>query len=107
MSDDLTVAGVDGICPSYDEHYDTVKEVVADPYGAWDAIQIQADRIEELEAKLAIAMEGLRQSEGEIDNYIRWEYPSDHPVHEQYRKRDFAANPARITLAELEGEDRG
>jgi 23S rRNA G2069 N7-methylase RlmK/C1962 C5-methylase RlmI len=53
MSDDLTAAGVDGICRSYDEHYDTVKEVVADPYGAWDAIQIQADRIEELEDKLA------------------------------------------------------
>ncbi len=54
MSDDLTVAGVDGICPSYDEHYDTVKEVVADPYGAWDAIQKQAARIEELEVKLGL-----------------------------------------------------
>jgi hypothetical protein len=53
MSDDLTVAGVDGIRRSFDEHYDTMKEVVGDPYGAWDAIQIQADRIEELEDKLA------------------------------------------------------
>jgi 23S rRNA G2069 N7-methylase RlmK/C1962 C5-methylase RlmI len=52
MSDDLTVEGVDDICRSYDEHYDTVKEVVADPYGAWDAIQKQADRIEELQAKV-------------------------------------------------------
>jgi predicted enzyme involved in methoxymalonyl-ACP biosynthesis len=55
MSDDLTAAGVDGICPSYDEHYDTVKEVVADPYGAWDAIQKQANRIERLEAELIAA----------------------------------------------------
>jgi len=71
MSDDLTVAGVDGICPSYDEHYDTVKEVVADPYGAWDAIQKQAGRIEELEVKL-----GLIQDEwtgavyGDLENGV-------------------------------------
>jgi predicted RNase H-like nuclease (RuvC/YqgF family) len=115
MSDDLVKRPLD-------EVFDTQREVERNPCGAWQAIQSQAnrieelergfwnlhreydkrgDRIEELEAKLAIAMEGLRQSEGEIDNYIRWEYPSDHPVHEQYRKRDFAANPARITLAEL------
>jgi 23S rRNA G2069 N7-methylase RlmK/C1962 C5-methylase RlmI len=62
MSDDLTVAGVDGIRRSFDEHYDTVKEVVADPYGAWDAIQEAADRIEELEAKLAKAVEALTPS---------------------------------------------
>lgn len=62
-----------------------------------------ADRIEALEAKLAKAIKGLEESQEEIDNYIRWEYPSDHPVHERYRKRDFAANPARIYLAELTG----
>jgi uncharacterized protein (DUF2141 family) len=71
---------------------------------ASNAALLEKRRADEAEAKLAIATEGLRQSEGEIDNYIRWEYPSDHPVHEQYRKRDFAANPARITLAELKGE---
>ena len=58
---------------------------------------------EELEAKLAKAIKGLEESQEEIDNYIWWEYPSDHPVHERYRQRDFAANPARIYLAELTG----
>jgi hypothetical protein len=44
--------------------------------------------------------EALAKSRDEIDEYIRQEYPSDHPVHERYRKRDFAANPARIALEE-------
>jgi hypothetical protein len=72
MSDDLTVEGVDGICPSYDEHYDTVKEVVADPYGAWDAIQKQADRIEELEAKLAeVEAERDRQYDENVHRIVK------------------------------------
>ena len=62
-----------------------------------------ADRIEELEALLAKAVDGLRQCEAEIDDYIRHEYPGDHPVQARYRKRDFDANPARATLAELTG----
>ena len=41
----------------------------------------------------------LVECEAEIDAYIRQEYPLDHPVHERYRERDFAANPARIALA--------
>ena len=65
---------------------------------------VRADLIEELEAKLAKAMAGLKQCEEEIDQYIWQEYPSDHPVHERYRKRDFSANPARLALAELKGE---
>jgi 23S rRNA G2069 N7-methylase RlmK/C1962 C5-methylase RlmI len=86
MSDDLTVAGVDGIRRSFDEHYDTVKEVVADPYGAWDAIQEAADRIEELEAKLAKAVEALdRIQDG------------------SYGK---LAAKARAVLAELRGENQ-
>ena len=52
MSDDLTVLGVDGISRSFDEHYDTMMEVVEDPTGAYFAIQSQHNRIEELEAKL-------------------------------------------------------
>lgn len=70
----------------------------------WDtAADAIADRIEELEAKLAKAVDGLRQCEAEIDDYIRHEYPGDHPVQARYRKRDFDANPARTTLAELTG----
>ena len=67
--------------------------------------QEMADHIEELEAKLVKAVAGLKQCEEEIDQYIWQEYPSDHPVHERYRKRDFSANPARLALAELKGQD--
>ena len=56
MSDDLTALGPDGIRRSYDEHYDTMMDVKEDPTGAWQAIQKQAARIEELEAKLAKAV---------------------------------------------------
>ena len=63
-------------------------------------------RAEAAEAKLAKAMDGLRECEGEIDQYIRQEYPHDHPVQERYRQRDFAANPARATLAALKGTDQ-
>ena len=66
----------------------------------------RAARIAELEAKLAKAVDGLRECEQEIDAYIRQEYPHDHPVQERYRQRDFAANPARATLAELKGTDQ-
>ena len=70
---------------------------------AADNVRLEA-RAEELEAKLARAMKGLGESQEEIDQYIRQEYPSDHSLHERYRQRDFSANPARTTLAELKGE---
>lgn len=62
------------------------------------------DRIEELEAKLTVAMVGLVQSRDELDLYSQHEYPSDHPVHERFRKRDYDANPARIAIAQIKGE---
>jgi len=58
-----------------------------------------------LEAKLAKAVEALRECEADIDGYIWHEYPGDHPVQARYRKRDFDANPARIALAELRGQN--
>jgi hypothetical protein len=51
--DDLTALGHDGIRRSFDEHYGTMMDVEQDPTGAMWAIHKQADRIEELEAKLA------------------------------------------------------
>jgi hypothetical protein len=48
-------------------------------------------------------LEALEEARDEIDRYIRAEYPFDHPVHERYRQRDFAANPARAALAKLDG----
>ena len=61
-------------------------------------------RIEELEAKLTVAMVGLVQSRDELDLYSQHEYPSDHPVHERFRKRDYDANPARIAIAQIKGK---
>ena len=52
MSDEMTEVGVDGVRRSFDEHYDTVIDVKEDPTGAMWAIHKQADRIEELEAKV-------------------------------------------------------
>ena len=63
-----------------------------------------ADRIEELEAKLAKAVAALLECQEELDQYSKQEYPLDHSVHERYRERDFDANPARIALAEIKGE---
>ena len=78
-----------------------------------------ADRIEQLtaqrdkygnawmtaEGRLADAMEGLEKCQAELDEYSRQEYPLDHSVHERCRQRDYDANPARITLAALKGEN--
>ena len=55
-----------------------------------------ADHIAALEAALAKADAALKECMDEIDDYIRQEYPIDHPVHERYRQRDFSANPARV-----------
>lgn len=55
----------------------------------------------EAEIKLAKAMETLKECMEEIDAYIQQEYPHDHPVQERYRQRDYAANPARLALAEI------
>ena len=46
----------------------------------------------------------LIECQEDIDDYVRQEYPLDHPVHERYRKRDFAANPARIALSQTGDE---
>ena len=52
--------------------------------------------------KVKALVEALGECRDEIDNYIRQEYPHDHPVQERYRKRDFSANPARAALAAME-----
>ena len=50
MTDDLTEVGSDGIRRSFDEHYDTFRDVEQDPTGAMWAIHKQAIRIEKLKA---------------------------------------------------------
>lgn len=51
MTEAFHVKGPDGVTRTLDEHYDTQKDVEQDPYGAWLAIQNQATRVAELEAK--------------------------------------------------------
>ena len=65
--------------------------------------EIEAER-DALKAQLAEAVGVIVECREEIDDYIRHEYPHDHPVQERYRERDFAANPARAFLARLEGD---
>jgi hypothetical protein len=68
------------------------------------ALSYEGLRTDEAEAKLTIAMVGLVQSRDELDQYSQNEYPSDHPVHKRYRQRDYDANPARIAIAKIKGE---
>jgi hypothetical protein len=75
-------------------------------FGVLDAeilMRKMKDRIEELEAKLTIAMVGLVQSRDALDLYSQHEYSSD-TAYERYRQRDYDANPARIALAKIKGE---
>jgi hypothetical protein len=58
MIDELTEVGGDGIRRSFDEHYDTFRDVEENPAGAMFAIHKQSWRIEELEEAL-LDMVGL------------------------------------------------
>ena len=64
-------------------------------------------RLEELEAKLAKAVEALKECEEEIDAYIQIQYPHNHPAVAIYRQQEYATNPARLALAELTGGKDG
>ena len=79
---------------------DIVKRLQDPPFGTDTSERLlmksAADHIEALEAALAKADATIKECMEEIDDYIRHEYPTDHPVHERYRKRDFSANPARV-----------
>lgn len=55
----------------------------------------------EADPRVKALVEALGECQTELDDYSRQEYPSDHPVHERYRQRDYDANPARIALAQL------
>jgi hypothetical protein len=59
MTDELTEVGGDGIRRSFDEHYDSFRDVEQNPTGAMWAIHKQARRIEELEAALAAAVDAM------------------------------------------------
>jgi len=63
-----------------------------------------ANTITSLTAEVERMRAALIECQETIDEYVQQEYPFDHPVHERYRKRDFAANPARIALSQTGGE---
>ena len=63
-----------------------------------------ADELTSLQAENKRMRGALKECEAEIDQYIRQEYPGDHPVHERRRRRDFSANPARVALHQEKGE---
>lgn len=70
-----------------------------------DSLLIEAaDMLEQLAADNARLRAALFECQEEIDDYIQFEYPHDHPVQERYRQRDYAANPARIALQEKDNE---
>lgn len=89
---------------SYDfggQNGDGIQLLVAD-IACIPALAAERDK---LRADLATAVFFLGKARDEIDAYIRHEYPADHPVHERYRQRDFAANPARVAMEELRKDD--
>lgn len=102
MSDDLKILGVDGIRRSYDEHYDTMMDVEQDPTGAWQAIQKQADRIEELEAKLARAVEALERIEDASKYFGNCPEASETTVRYAH---ETTHRLCRTTLAALKGQE--
>lgn len=63
--------------------------------------KVEALPVVDVDAILDLAVDALEECQDELDAYSRQEYPSDHPVHERYRQRDYEANPARIALAAL------
>lgn len=88
----------------YGDLADRIEELEAKLASLVPALSYEGLRTDEAEAKLTIAMVGLVQSRDELDQYSQNEYPSDHPVHERYRQRDYDANPARIAIAKIKGE---
>ena len=65
-----------------------------------------ADRIEELEAKLAKAVELLKEARQDLEWYVTHEWPKDeHPVYERKWERDMElCRRIDATLAEIEVE---
>jgi len=111
--DDLTVVGVDGIRRTFDEHYDTMMCVEQDPTGAHHAIHNQHARIEELEAKLAKAVEAIGPCVNMLDalvaesgRYVEYDAEDAFRMGEWFEPKELQdIERARATLAELKGGD--
>ena len=92
----------------YDEVRRALREKVGTPWppnlsrALWAGLAAdQKKRADDLEAELNKAVNALVKCRDEIDQYIRQEYPDNHPVQERRRQRDLSANPARAYLASV------
>lgn len=63
-----------------------------------DTPYVRADLVEALETENKRLCEALTQVADELDEYYRFEYPLDHPIHERERKYLIDNNPARTAL---------
>lgn len=79
-------------------------EKYRDAYAECDMIGTQAVR--DLEAKLAKAVELLKEARQDLEEYVTHEWPKDeHPVYERKWERDMElCRRVDATLAEIEGE---
>ena len=87
-----------------DELLDRIEELEGKLLGAGVACYMANQSQLAAEAKLEKAVEALKECEDDIDAYIQFQYPHDHPVQERCRQQYYATNPARVALAELKGE---
>jgi hypothetical protein len=73
---------------------------------ACDWCRQSADRIDALTAKLAQAVELLKEARQDLEEYVTHEWPKDeHPVYERKWERDMElCRRIDATLAEIEGE---
>jgi len=90
--------------PTFKEMADRIKELGLREMQLIGESLEDAKRIKELEAQLEKAVSALQVCEQSLNEYIRAEYPYNHPVHVSKMQRDIDSNPATIVLAELKGE---
>ena len=71
-----------------------------------DRIEALTAKLAEAEAKLAKAMELLKEARQDLEEYVTHEWPKDeHPVYERKWERDMElCRRIDATLAEIEGE---
>jgi hypothetical protein len=97
--DPFNVRGTDGVLRDLSEHYDGMRDVEQDCYGAWLAIQNQHTRIKELEAKLAQAVDAFAILEDALQ-----EAGDDYPGSKMQEWCQQQVKRARATLAAIKGE---
>jgi hypothetical protein len=98
----------------WDEAADRIEALTAER-DAWKeqhaaealGLHVQMQRAEAAEAKLAKAVELLKEARQDLEEYVTHEWPKDeHPVYERKWERDMElCRRIDATLAEIEGSD--